>query len=318
MSLTTRTIEGAVLGPPRRSDAPGGFGFSIFDSRGARVADTSPVRHGEPRFGPGEFPEGPAQHVEKAYFAGPMFGHFGHFLLESTARLHRFAEFADHTMLWTGKRRIEAWQKAVLELLVPGAEHLVVKRKIECGRLVIADRGFEVGADLAAEQARFLGKYVPREPGGGDRLWLSRANLSDVGGVEDEPWLEAALADQGWRVISPERLPLREQLEAVGGASVVAGVIGSAFHSVLLLRECRASLRMLARGRGYGATYDIIAERLGLDQRIFTVPMEHTSGEGYRRRYRIGDEAARMQAIAEITRPRGADPPPIAPRGASR
>lgn len=266
------------------------------------MPDVSPVGRLNPRITVRDvpFPEGRAKRVRKAYFAGHLARHFGHFILEGLSRLHAFPRFADHTIIWTGPRKIADWQRAAFDLLIPGAEHLVLRSKIKCARLVIAEPGFEIGGDFARAHAAFLGRYVPGPMRAGRRVWLSRGRLDDVGGVEDEPWIESILAERGWDIVSPEKLPLLDQLETIGSAEIVAGVVGSAFHSVMLLRDCPASLRLLARGGGAGPNYHMIAARRGLDQRIVTVPMRRTGGQGSRMRYAIADEAARWEAIAAI------------------
>lgn len=303
MALRVRIVEGATLAPPRRTDGETEFRFSIFDRNRVPIEGVGPFRPGKQKFELAGFAEGPAQWIDKAYFAGHFFRHFGHFLLESLSRLHSFAPFADHKLLWTGFEAVADWQRATLDLLVPGAEHVFVKRKIECARLVIADHGFEAGGEFHARHAAFLGRHMPGTAFSGERLWLSRSDFPDEGGVEDEPAIETILAGRGWRIVRPERHPLAEQLDMIGGAEIVAGVVGSAFHGVVLLRECRAALRMLARGAAAGPSYRAIAERLGLDQRVIAVPMRHVRGEGSRRRFEMIGEAALHEAIARIDDP---------------
>jgi hypothetical protein len=67
-------------------------------------------------------------------------------------------------------------------------------------------------------------------------LWLSRLRLSSRRRAYGERLLESALADHV-TVFHPQEHPLAEQIAAIEAADVVAGVIGSAFHTLMMVER---------------------------------------------------------------------------------
>jgi hypothetical protein len=65
----------------------------------------------------------------------------------------------------------------------------------------------------------------------GKKIYLSRARLpSNKRKVINEEKLEGLLVAQGWEIIHPQLLSIRQQLIKLAEAQVVAGCLGSAFH----------------------------------------------------------------------------------------
>lgn len=73
-------------------------------------------------------------------------------------------------------------------------------------------------------------------PGSSDVLWLSRAGLRPNRLTYDEVLLEWLLAEHVTS-IHPQQLSLADQVGAVEGSRVVAGIVGSAFHTLLMARS---------------------------------------------------------------------------------
>lgn len=67
-----------------------------------------------------------------------------------------------------------------------------------------------------------------------DKVYLSRSKLpGNLRMVHEEPELEKHLIERGWKIVYPERLSVLQQLQALAGASVIAGEAGSAFHLLM-------------------------------------------------------------------------------------
>ena len=68
------------------------------------------------------------------------------------------------------------------------------------------------------------------------RLFVSRGGMRTAYAYRElvnEPELEAAAAETGFRIVRPEALPWREQLALFAGARVIAGEFGSGLHNTL-------------------------------------------------------------------------------------
>ena len=58
---------------------------------------------------------------------------------------------------------------------------------------------------------------------------------------------EERLAAAGWTVVHPERMSVAEQVQVLASAVHVAGIEGSAFHTLLLLRGFSGTVDVLTR-----------------------------------------------------------------------
>jgi capsular polysaccharide biosynthesis protein len=154
----------------------------------------------------------------------------------------------------------------MLDLLqVPSARTVVDEEgPIEVGELLVPDPGFEVQRFLHP-WLRSRYEICDAAPTGGHlRLWLSRSALGDLAGVAEEREIESRLASIGWTVAHPETLPLQDQIDLLAGASHVAGIEGSAFHTMLFVRNYRGTIDLVTRHDS--ANFEVIAGAARWDQ----------------------------------------------------
>jgi hypothetical protein len=124
----------------------------------------------------------------------------------------------------------------------------------------------------------------------GRRVWLSRSKLADRKQNLSMPEVEARLAGLGWTILYPEELSFSEQVAALAAAERIAGEQGSAFHSILFLKDpsrLRVDLFLNDPERGKSPRdrhYDLIAAATGVDQRMHRVASEVVTrrGKGFR------------------------------------
>jgi capsular polysaccharide biosynthesis protein len=182
----------------------------------------------------------PGRHL----FAGHFRGHFGHFLVESTARLWALDHLGvkldsilylpyrgDHR----GTRRAIAGQRAFFDLLgitVPVTAHAGALRVEE---LYLPELGFGWLDRYAGSPAyrdfmcSRLSAAAPAE--GGEKLYISRARLPALrGGILGETVIEENLSRAGFEVFHPERHPLATQIARYKAAREIVALDGSALH----------------------------------------------------------------------------------------
>lgn len=257
--LSARVIGDAVVYPTIRvASRPGRLLMGVFDGDGAYVEGTALDRRSGERGAP--VPRdlydpvtGPAE--PEAIYAGPLYYHFGHFLLESLARSWYAQQHPDLPLVWAGQHswrgfRLAPWQREILELLGITNPTRILVRPTRFDLLHVPDIGYRYDDRFHPEHAAFLGRYEGPEQEPGSRLWLSRTRIDsevrDLNGGATERWLTAA----GWRVVHPERMSVREQLDALGAAELVAGEEGSAFHTLVLLADVAAKHFHVLRRHG--------------------------------------------------------------------
>lgn len=179
---------------------------------------------------------------EEVVWGGQATAPYGHFLTESVSRLWplvaggavegRPAVFAKPPATPFAREWLDAFGAPIVELPQEGA--------VRFTRMFVPEPAWRLGAWIAPEirdihlQARSgLGISEPAHDNRSEVLWLSRSGLEPGRIAYDEALLEWLLGDRV-RVIRPETLTLAEQVAAIEGSRAVAGVIGSAFHTLLL------------------------------------------------------------------------------------
>jgi hypothetical protein len=228
-----------------------------YEANGAIAKDTLHWPIAAP-IDPRRLPEMPAGefevHDEPAAWGGGLSSHFGHFLVESVARLWPLVQGADLEGLPVVFRASSTPRFAADWLEGFGVRPIFLSRgqATRFKRMFVPEKAWRLGAWIAPEmrdihlQAR-RGLAVPSLPRR-DVLWLSRAGLRPRRIAMDEGLLEWMLGDH----VTPvhlETMGLAEQVGTLESCRAVAGVIGSAFHA-LVLAECTPDSLYLCSSRG--------------------------------------------------------------------
>lgn len=188
-----------------------------------------------------------AQHIfDKGFFAGSLDHRYGHFLLESLSRMYARSRFPQHRVLWSARSDVaqhgfQRWQSDLIDLLGIAGPHVLISEPTKVRELVIVPPGYVIQHEFTEEQQDFLAT-VPWRPERGVKTWLSRrgqARRSFPLMIE----FEKILQSEGWTIVEPELLSLHEQLALYARSERIAGLLGSALHSLILLADC-AGLRV--------------------------------------------------------------------------
>lgn len=231
-----------ALGPARELLVTRSVG-AAYEPDGRLAVDT--IRTGaELERLPGRLPEPTvvATHDDPVVWGGGLFGHHGHFLVECTSRLWPLLPGAPlHGLAGvfsTPRRnpRIYEWLDAF------GAPRIALPPRgtIRFGQMHVPEPAWRLDRWATPEVRQIhlharRGLRLPPTPRC-DVLWLSRSRLHRIRAPYDERLLEWVL-DRHVRRIHPETMTLAAQVAAIEAADAVAGVIGSAFHTLLLARE---------------------------------------------------------------------------------
>jgi capsular polysaccharide biosynthesis protein len=177
-------------------------------------------------------------------FGGHLRGHFGHFIVESTARLWALDELGGRIdgivflPYREGGERMDRLLQAKLPFFalmgVTVPIHLP-QTAVRVESLDVADLGFG-WKERYAGSPRYrgfmrerLGAGVAAE--GAADLYVSRAGLmAKRGGVLGEQVIEANLARAGYEIFRPEKHPLEVQIARYKAARRIVALDGSALH----------------------------------------------------------------------------------------
>lgn len=208
---------------------------------------TGAWRHGDPVV-LGDQPA-PDARLEAGTYLGRFHAHFGHFILETLPALGYAAEGSGKLIFhpWPAELRAD-WIDArfrgfLLEALDVDTSRIhLVDRPLLVEELTVPDLDCvligQVGS-LARDVYGRVRRYACR---GGDgsagprRIYLSRSRFTAEPRVINENRVEEMFRRQGFDVLHPQELPMRDQVRLAAGAEVVAGVDGSAMHLCSFMR----------------------------------------------------------------------------------
>jgi hypothetical protein len=195
-------------------------------------------------------------------YGGMLYGHFGHFLCESTGRLwaldHAGGSFEG--VIWLPKLALGRPTKLTrpylpflaalgfsdLRLLAPQAP-------LQVESLVVAEQGFGIGQMAAGrpEYRAFMRDRLGRNvaPTGGAKLYISRANLpTKRGSVLLERKIETLMTGEGYDILHPEAVSLEEQIARYKAARWIVALDGSALHMVAMVVAPETRVAIVNRG----------------------------------------------------------------------
>lgn len=200
---------------------------------------------------------------DEVVWGGSIINAYGHFLIESVSRLWPLlpgGRLEGLPVVWTTPRRapyIQEWCEAfgVKAIELP---HDGVMRFTE---MFVPEPAWRLNAWIAPEirevhlHAR-AGIETPSVPKA-KVLWLSRSGLERARIAYDEVLLEWLLREHV-SVVNPEMMSLGEQIAAIEGSESIAGIVGSAFHTLLMANRMPNCV-LLCGGSVRGAYADLDA-----------------------------------------------------------
>lgn len=195
-------------------------------------------------------------------FGGMLYGHFGHFLCESTGRFWALDHISDHVdgIFWLPKVTVGHPAKMVRPYLPflaalgrPDIQLSAPQKPLRFANVIIPKQGFGIGRMASGRPEyrsyirRNLGQNIPAD--GPDRLYVSRAGLpTKRGSVLLEEAIEAHFAAEGYEIFRPETHGLETQIARYKAAKWIVGLDGSALHLAAMVVRPDAKVAIINRG----------------------------------------------------------------------
>lgn len=187
---------------------------------------------------------------EEVVWGGAIVGHYGHFLTESVARLWAVLDGgpkAGTPIVFVAPQDKSTGHEWLAGF---GGQRILLSAEEtrRFTRVFIPDPAWQLNGWLAPEMRDVHlrvrdGIVAGRDPctseDGKRMIWLSRSQQPADRRPYDEALLEWILKDHV-RIVKPEALPLADQIGAFESCDLAAGVVGSAFHTLLMAKEMPA------------------------------------------------------------------------------
>lgn len=265
-------LRDAYVVPAMPSATPSRFSLSgVLDVDGNMVEQSISWTSSTQRVNQSPAKPESAKRLEGRYvFGGILYGHFGHFIVESLARIWALdAEGVQADGLLFTPKAIGFPEKAVKKLQAL-ADHLgirlpivVAEEPLQVDELYVPAQGVGMN-DLIEGSAAFRAYMnahagVLIEPKGGEKLYISRSELPrDRGSVLGEYRIEEYLRAEGYEIFHPQKATPAEQIARYKAARLIVaedcspvhllGYVGNANQNVaVILRRSMAVGAYLSR-----------------------------------------------------------------------
>ena len=201
-------------------------------------------------------PDDVARDDRHVLFIGASWEHYGHFIIDAMSRLWALPHCsADLPLLFLDRAGARydgtAYAKTVVDAMELGPRLISMDRATLVRRMTIPEpaiqHAFRIYHALPTPHAA-VARAVLRDGHDdfrGRPVYLSRSALgAGLRKSSAEAQLEDGVRKLGMAVVYPERLTLADQIVLFNTAGLIAGTIGSAFHTALFSTRA-AELRML-------------------------------------------------------------------------
>ncbi|MFH5776904.1 glycosyltransferase family 61 protein [Paracoccus sp. NGMCC 1.201697] len=201
---------------------------------------------------------------EEVIFAGYIFDHYGHFLLESLARAWAYRS-SKLRIVWASTSPLRDYQLDILSFLgVDKSRIIIPERDMTFRRVYVPTPGYIVNAWFHFHHAAQIAFSKPISES--RKVYLSREGFySNVVNFKNEKIIENELSRFGWTIIKPHELSTKDQIDLFSSKSTIAGIEGSAFHTAILCGNEQSKHIMIRRSKP-NLNFDTIASAIGFSK----------------------------------------------------
>jgi hypothetical protein len=256
-------ISPLVTMAPASQDAPGTFDGGVYRNSG-EVCDLARMNKPNHTHVPAPIGEVTSRYSGSAVFGGMLQNeHFGHFIVENLGRLwafdhlgHQFETVAFY--LRKPSQPIARFVSATLALVIPEIRIEIVREPTEFDVLAVPGELIEAGYitghpfnDLM--RARLTASHTPIT---GKKIFVSRSKLSKAdGGILGDDLIDGYMAEQGYEILHPQEMSVKDQFAAYTSARRLVFAEGSALHLYALVANPLQHVFVIWR-RGFYAIFD--------------------------------------------------------------
>ena len=261
-------------------------GFGVFDQDFHFVKSSSQVRKNNGNFYP-KFNHQNIPYIDAdAVFVGNVYNQFGHFLLEHMNRAYAALDkkYANMKYVLINNKSVNPvpeYMFTFLELLGIKRENIIILEQTTRFRNVyVPDQGFNIPVYSSLKFGETFCKIAdnvksPKESF--DKIYVSRAKLKSRKTYGEER-VQEIFERNGFKIIYPETLPLKEQIALMKPCKVLAGCAGTALHMALFMNPGGTVIQIKRNGmkKDNAPTQQLINKTRNLDSVFINSSVETT------------------------------------------
>tara|TARA_R110002094_G_scaffold4604_2_gene13365 strand:- start:3496 stop:5262 length:1767 start_codon:yes stop_codon:yes gene_type:complete len=253
-----QTLENAVIVPPTEQNFVQEAG--VLHADGNYCSSGALWRNGRALTVQPKMPEGDlAQRKGTWLWGGLLWMHFGHFLVESTARLWAFdnPDTPIEGILFAPKRprngtEVHPFQHEFVKLMGTDVPVVCLDVPTRVERLIVPGQGFGLGTMIEGTKRyrdAITGNFAKDiKAKGSEKIYISRSQLpAGRGNLIGESELEAHLSKQGYTIFHPEKHDLTGQIATYKAARHIIAAEGSALHLLAMVARADQQVAIIVR-----------------------------------------------------------------------
>lgn len=217
---------------------------------------------------------------EPCIYAGCLFGHFGHFIWESLARLAAIRKCKEYPLIFISPNPgILDGQIKMLRAIGVKNGVILIKKPTQFGRLIYdAPQSSLEPLNLTDEWLAGMASINTGDTLNGKKIWLSRSRLK-TGKITNEEVIERVLRKRGFDIIHPEELGFHAQIGLIANSNIVAGFDGSQFYASLFAKKVLGKFFVFNRRPSPARAISYALERKKITHRTLNFPVELMEGD---------------------------------------
>jgi len=263
--------DGIIVPIPSDVDTQQALNTGVLDAEHRLIAESTTWRDGRAFSLPPR--EISAEEITReggnVMFGGLMFGHFGHFLVETTARLWAYERLQDKIdkIVFVPKvqRRIDHVQNVYTPFMrLLGIETPIqnIPEPVQYDHVFVPQQGFGMFGMIEGlpEYRNFMRARMGQKirDDGAKKLYVSRSALPmQRGGLLGEELIEEYLSAEGYEIFHPQKHDFETQLAAYKSADFIVSPDGSPLHMAALVVKPTTKIAVLARRPAVAAQFEL-------------------------------------------------------------
>ena len=184
----------------------------------------------------------PEKRHKKAIFLGVCHKHWGHFLIEGMSRLwailetNRYVDYDLCYVLWN-ESSFPTYMQEIFSLLgIKWKDIKIIDHPVQYDEIIIPQISSKLDLFWTEEYKLTIDKIKKSiVPVHGGKYYLTRTSFVD--NILGEKEIEAIFRKNGYHIISPEKLPISEQISIFAGADELVSVSGTSAHNMLFAKN---------------------------------------------------------------------------------
>ena len=179
---------------------------------------------------------------EDVIWGGLVIGHFGHIILECLGKMWYILQNPSRKekivfIRFIRKKSEDLFIKFLNLLDIPKERILFISKPTKFNSIIVPESSIHSECDYTKEYLMPY-KYICNKikPSIYKKIYLTRSKFGNSNKTINEEYFEEYFSKHGYKVISPEKLSLEEQISLISGANEIAATIGTLTHWALFCK----------------------------------------------------------------------------------